>query len=208
MNLRVLIPVRPFEEGKQRLSSRLSPSARHALNTRFFLHTVNVVRSVVSPQNCIVVSRSKEALVMARGAGMQALRETTPGGLNAALEQAAAYAQGADAVLSLSCDLPLLQPDDVRALIAHAASGKVVLGVDRTGEGTNALLMSPPGAIAYRYGQGSHDAHRASARAVGLTFESILRPGIATDVDTPADLEALALHIPQQWPWFGLPIPA
>ncbi|HEY8538188.1 MAG TPA: 2-phospho-L-lactate guanylyltransferase [Steroidobacteraceae bacterium] len=198
MKLRVLIPVRPFEEGKQRLSSLLSPAARHALNACFFSHTIDVARSVVEPHECIVVSRSTEVLDLARRAGMYALREQPPGGLNPALEQAAAKAREADAVLSLSCDLPLLEPDDLRALIARAAPGKVVLGVDRTGEGTNALLMSPPGAIAYCYGQSSHDAHRTSALERGLAFETILRPNLANDVDTPADLEALASHISPQ----------
>ncbi len=202
MKLRVLIPVCPFEQGKRRLASRLSAPQRQALNARFLRHVLDVVREAVPAIDCIVVSRSPEVLDIARRAGMRGLRENAPGGLNEALEQAAAlaHAQGADAVLSISCDLPLLQSTDVRALIACAAPGKVVLGTDRDGEGTNALLVSPAQAIPYCYGPGSHHAHRAAARGAGLAFESILRPGIATDVDTPADLETLALEIPQRFP--------
>ncbi|WP_202842571.1 2-phospho-L-lactate guanylyltransferase [Luteimonas saliphila] len=193
MNLRVLIPVRSFEDGKQRLSSRLSPLQRQVLNARLCRHLFGVVLAVVPARHCIVVSRSQEVLELARRQGMQALLEDAPGGLNPALEQAAALAaaQGADAVLSLSCDLPLLQADDLHALIARIAPRRVTLGSDHTCTGTNALLVSPPGAIAYRYGPDSRALHREAACAAGLAFEAIHRPGIATDVDTPADLDAL-----------------
>lgn len=193
MNLRVLIPVRPFEDGKRRLSTRLSPLQRQVLNARLCRHLFDVVLAVVPAGDCIVVSRSPEVLALAESHGMQALAEDPPGGLNPALEQAAALAaaQGADAVLSLACDLPLLSPDDVRALIARAAPGRVVLGSDQACSGTNALLMSPPGAIAYRYGADSRRLHHEAALAAGLGFEAIHRPGIATDIDTPADIDAL-----------------
>lgn len=198
MNLRVLIPARPFEEGKQRLSPRLPPAARRVLNAYFFRHILGVVDAVVPARYCIVVSRSREVLDIARLAGMQALRESTPGGLNCALEQASAVAltQGADAVLSLSCDLPLLRADDLHMLIARAVPDRVVLGSDHAGEGTNALLISPPGAIPYLYGASSQRLHREAAGAAGLEFETLYSPGIATDVDTPEDLDTVRSAVP------------
>jgi len=193
MNLRLLIPVKPLAEGKQRLSSRLSPTQRHALNRHFCLHTFAIACQVLAAADCIVVSRCDEVLTLAQAHGMQSLREPPPGGLNAALEQASSFArgQGADAVLSLSCDLPGLSADDLQSMIARAAHGRIVLGVDRSGSGTNALLVSPPGAITYHYGPGSHARHRLAALNAGLGFELIHRSGIAEDMDTPADFDAL-----------------
>src|SRR5690606_17657003 len=131
-----------------------TPLQRQVLNRRLCRHLFRTVLEVVPAADCIVVSRSPQVLSLATARGMQALAEDPPGGLNPALEQAAALAaaQGADAVLSLACDLPLLTPDDVRALIARVAPGRVVLGSDLDCTGTNALLVSPPRAIAYRYG--------------------------------------------------------
>jgi len=195
MNLRLLIPVKPLAEGKQRLSSRLSPARRHALNRHFCLHTFTVACQVLAAADCIVVSRCDEVLALAQAHGMQPLREHPPGGLNPALEQASALArtQGAEAILSLSCDLPGLCADDLHALIARAAPARIVLGTDRAHTGTNALLVSPPGALAWHYGPDSHANHRLAAFNAGLTFESVYRPGIAEDVDTPEDLDALRL---------------
>jgi len=198
MNLRLLIPVKPLDEGKQRLSSRLSPAQRHALNRHFCLHTFEIACQALAAADCIVVSRCDEVLALAQAHGMQTLREHLPGNLNAALEQASILAriQGAQAVLSLSCDLPLLNADDLRVLITHAAPGHVVLGPDRSEDGTNALLVSPPGALAYHYGPGSHARHRRAALNAGLAFETIHRPGIAEDVDTPDDFDAL-MRLPE-----------
>jgi len=201
MNLRLLIPVKPLPEGKQRLAARLSPAQRHALNRHLCLHTFEIACQVLAATDCIVVSRCDEVLTLARAHGMQALREHPPGGLNAALEQASGLArtQGAEAVLSLSCDLPDLSIDDLHALIARAARGRIVLGPDKAGSGTNALLVSPPGAISYHYGPGSHARHRCAARNAGLRFETVDRPGIAEDIDTPEDLATHASgHFCQQ----------
>lgn len=201
----ILIPVRPFEEGKRRLAPLLSAVERRALNARFFRHVLGVAAGVVPAGDCIVVGRSPEALALARRAGAQALCESLPGGLNAALEQAAAYAlaQGAEAVLSLACDLPLLRADDLHALIARAVPGKVVIATDRAGEGTNALLVAPPCAIAYRYGPGSRDAHESAALAAGLAVETLRRAGLASDVDTPEDLDSLAFSLRRSLPESG-----
>lgn len=194
MNLRILIPVRPFEAGKQRLASRLPAPQRRALNARLFLRTLDVVREVAPAADCIVVSRSPEALEIARNAGMQPLPESHPAGLDAALAQAAAHArtQGADAVLSVSCDLPLLCPPDLQALLRRHTPGGIVLATDAACTGTNALLVSPPGAIAYRHGPGSRRAHLALAAAAGLRSFCLRRRGTAFDLDTPADLATLS----------------
>lgn len=210
MKLRALIPVRPFEEGKQRLSPRLSPAQRRALNEYFFRHVIGVALNVMHARDCIVVSRSPEALEIADREGIQTLREDAPGGLNAALDQATthAHAQGADTILAISCDLPLLQPEDLLALLSRAAPRRMVLGTDRTGEGTNALLISPPGAISYRYGTGSHRAHRAASHEAGLDFESFYSRGVASDVDTPIDLAMLrgAIEPVLEFPYAGFSV--
>ena len=59
---------------------------------------------------------------------------------------------------------------------------------DRTGTGTNALLLARPGLIPYRFGEGSLAAHRAAAEANGLRFAICERAGLATDIDQPEDL--------------------
>ncbi len=195
MSLWGVIPVRPLDEGKSRLAHILSGPERLRLNEAFFRHTVDVVSAVLGHEHTLVVTRSPDLLRLAGMMGVVALEECRPWGLNEALEQAAAAVanRGASGILSVSCDLPFLAPDDLRAMLAAAppASGMVIAG-DRTLSGTNALLVAPVGAVAYAYGLDSFAAHLAAARRARLPLQIVRRPGLAFDVDTAGDFDDLA----------------
>jgi 2-phospho-L-lactate guanylyltransferase len=186
---RILLPVRPFAEGKTRLAAVLSPTEREALNRRFFEHVLTVARQV---GDCHVISRSEAVLRAARSAGAQVIVETGDT-LNAALEQASAVAAAlADTpVMALSCDLPFLTPDDLAALIAAGANSDIVAACDTEGRGTNALLLRRPGLIPYRYGVDSIATHRSEAAQARLRFTTVARPGLGEDIDTPDQLAAM-----------------
>ncbi len=62
---------------------------------------------------------------------------------------------------------------------------------DRHGTGTNALLLSPPNAIAPAFGPGSFERHRRLALAAGLRVIVAGPPSLVLDVDTREDLAAL-----------------
>ncbi len=66
-----------------------------------------------------------------------------------------------------------------------------VIAPDRRREGTNALLLRPPGALAYHFGPDSFARHCQEARQRGLRLEVCERPGLALDIDLPEDLEYL-----------------
>jgi 2-phospho-L-lactate guanylyltransferase len=60
------------------------------------------------------------------------------------------------------------------------------------GQGTNALLLSPPGAIEPSFGPGSFARHLEVGRQAGLQPTTLALEGVGRDIDTPADLEILA----------------
>jgi 2-phospho-L-lactate guanylyltransferase len=194
MSLWAIIPARPLEEGKSRLAEALTPAERHRLNQRFFRQTLDVTAAVVGRERTLVISRSESLLAIARSLSFETLLEAAPHGLNAALTQAAdaVRQRGATRVLSVSCDLPFLIPDELRALldVAHQGDG-LAIASDRAGTGTNALVMSPIGAIPYLYGLGSFAAHQEAARAAGLTLNVVRRAGLSFDIDTPDDFEQM-----------------
>jgi 2-phospho-L-lactate/phosphoenolpyruvate guanylyltransferase len=111
---------------------------------------------------------------------------------------AAAAAAGAGAVLVLPGDVPLASPADLITLTAWATHGATVVGVatDRSGQGTNALLLRPPDAIRPWFGPRSAERHRTLARRAGATVFVHRPPTLAFDVDTPADLTLLRRHRP------------
>ena len=186
---RILLPVRPFAEGKTRLAVALSMAERETLNRRFFEHVLGVASRV---GDCHVISRSEAVLEAARAAGAQAIAEAGDG-LNDALEQASALvaALADKPVMALSCDLPFLTVDDIAALIAAGEDSDVVAACDTEGRGTNALLLRRPGLIPYRYGMDSIAAHRTEAAQAGLRFTVVARPGLGEDIDTPDQLAAM-----------------
>ena len=65
----------------------------------------------------------------------------------------------------------------------------VAIAPDRHNEGTNALLVCPPGLIRYAYGIGSFARHCELARQAGARLEIVHRPGLALDLDLPEDLD-------------------
>jgi 2-phospho-L-lactate guanylyltransferase (CobY/MobA/RfbA family) len=64
----------------------------------------------------------------------------------------------------------------------------VRIAPDRRGAGTNALYLQPVGAIPVRFGRGSLARHIAAAADRAIPAEVIAQPGLALDIDTPADL--------------------
>lgn len=197
----VIIPAKPLDEGKSRLASALTDQERHGLARRLLARTLGVVLSVPGLAGVMVISRDAEILALAEGYGdgVLALPEKADGralsgekewGLNQAVVQAAEFArqEGGDGLLFLPTDLPLLQADDIHALV-RAWNGRadcVVIAPSHDG-GTNALLLAPPNAIAPAFGVESFARHVRLAREKGLSVEVVESEGLAWDVDTPEE---------------------
>lgn len=190
MRATIVVPVKPFGEAKTRLAGVLAPDDRERLSRLFFRHVLGVVAGLHGIARCIIVSRSIEALDLARAAGASALVEIGSG-LNAALDQSFLVARQDHGMLALSADLPWLTSDDVTAMLSEGAAD-IRIAVDGADKGTNALFMSRPGLIKPRFGTGSYVAHQKASANAGLKCDVIRRPGLASDIDTPADLLLLA----------------
>ena len=58
---------------------------------------------------------------------------------------------------------------------------------DEEEDGTNALLLAPPGDFTFHYGPGSFRAHLAEAAARGRQAHIVRAPGLRFDLDTESD---------------------
>ena len=193
-----LIPVRSLTTGKSRLAGAIGDDRRADLIREMLTEVVAAVTASGVIGRVIVISPDEAVLSFARhlAPNVTALRQAPDRpGLIAALEQGRAFAlrHGAAAMLILFGDLPLLSPDDVRAMVASDV--RLVLSPDRHGEGTNALMLRfdppvvPPGdAFRFQFGQDSYRRHLAEADRLGLTVATVVTTGTSLDVDTPADL--------------------
>jgi 2-phospho-L-lactate guanylyltransferase len=191
MSLWAIIPVKPLKNAKSRLSPVLSPDQRFELAQAMLRHVLSVTTAARQVTGVLVISRDTKALAIAREMGAKTLQEGAMSNLNPALMRATMVVKSwrADTVLILPADLPFINAEDIRGMIQLAVERSIVIAADNARDGTNALLVSPPGAIDFEYGSGSFEKHIHQAETAGLrafTFES---DRLALDIDLPADLE-------------------
>jgi 2-phospho-L-lactate guanylyltransferase len=192
MTLWAIVPVKPLRRSKSRLSDVLSSEERTALSREMLIHTLGVLGEVSQIERMLVISRDSQALALARDHGARTVTERGTPELNPALIRATLLAMGygISSVLVLPADLPLLRKEDIERLIALADEPPVVvIAPDRHGEGTNALLSSPPGLIEYDFGPHSFQNHVARAEAAGAKVRICELPTLELDLDVPDDLE-------------------
>lgn len=193
MTLWAIVPVKPLRRGKSRLSGLLSEDQRTLLNQELLAHTLNTLRAVPEIEQVLVISRDPAALALAREHGARTIREQGTPELNLALKRATLFAKTyvTRRILILPMDLPLITPDDISTLDrrSEGVDPVVVIAPDRHREGTNALLMRPPGYIEYKFGPGSFQRHCDLAVKSGMRLEICELPNLALDVDYPEDLE-------------------
>lgn len=194
MNLWLLLPVKPFSRGKSRLAPMLDDAERAALSQAMFTHVLTTAQRAGDLAGAIVISHDHDVLALARRLGAIALIEQAHD-LNLALDQArrAAIALGADAILVLPADLPLLNAADLRELYALAAADPSVVMAPSHDGGTNALLLHPANLIEFAFGANSFRRHQELARAANVQPTVLDTPGLALDIDRPDDLSRINL---------------
>jgi 2-phospho-L-lactate/phosphoenolpyruvate guanylyltransferase len=188
VSVRIIVPHRGLAAAKTRLAPVLEDEEREALASRLLDQVLRVAHQACGDVVVITPSEALGPLVSTAGARLVVQRGM---GLNAGLEQARDEAIGDDVgtLLVLHGDLPNLSTDDVAALLdALPGTGGVTIAPDRAGTGTNGLALRPPDAIGFRFGVGSLVAHRQEAEDRNVPIVEVHRPGLAFDLDTPADL--------------------
>jgi len=192
MSLWAIIPVKPLKNAKSRLSHVLTPEQRYEFAQAMFRHVLSVVTSVPYITGVVVISRDTKALSIAREMGAKTIQESMVSDLNPALMRATVVVKSwrADGVLILPADLPFVRVDDIKDIVrlSQMDNESIVIATDDEGDGTNALLVRPPGLIEYSYGKGSFQKHIESAYQAGANVISYYSERLALDIDVPADL--------------------
>lgn len=196
MKLAAIVPLNSQTQVKTRLADVLDSAERAALS-RWLAQRVLVALRNAHITSIGVVSPDDEVLRWAWRHGAQPVRQEGSG-LNAALDIGRAWAtrRQAEALMVVLGDLPLLTADDVLALVSQVEemqeTPSVTMAPDRAGQGTNILLIRPPDALTFAFGEDSLARHTALARVAGIEPHVMRLPGAAFDVDTPDDLRELA----------------
>ena len=181
----VLIPVKAFHQAKRRLGPALAHEERIRLVRAMAAHVV----AACSPLPVAVVCDDDAVAHWAAELGATVMWEPRKG-LNGAVTAAVTRLarSGTSWVTVAHGDLPR-----AAGLGTLEPFEGVTLVPDRRDDGTNVIRL--PAALAFRfaYGPGSFRAHRAEATRLGVPVRVLRHPGLAYDVDWPADVSELGL---------------
>ncbi|MEZ4675570.1 MAG: 2-phospho-L-lactate guanylyltransferase [Caldilineaceae bacterium] len=199
MNLWLLIPVKPFHEGKSRLRGTLTDPIRAELSRTLFHHVVSQALAIPDLAGILVVSRDRSVLAGIHSPKLHLVPESGRD-LNQALEQGRreALRRGAETLLVLPADLPDLTTAEIVAVSRQGQQETLVPGiviVPSADNGTNALLLRPPTVINFAFGRDSF-THHCDGCTIGWACLCTVyaSPALCLDVDQPADLARLPLE--------------
>ena len=187
-----ILPVGALDGAKSRLGGTLDAEERRELATDMLDRTIAAALATPAIDETVVVSPDREVLSRASEAGARTLLQRSQG-LNSGLREARAdvVAGGADAIMIVPIDLPLVSPAALAELLgpldAVADRPLVVLAPDRHGRGTNGLVVAPPDAIEFGFGGDSRVAHASCAAEARARYVEVDGP-LSLDIDTPDDL--------------------
>jgi 2-phospho-L-lactate/phosphoenolpyruvate guanylyltransferase len=193
MSTIAILPMKQFDKAKSRLAEAVDFGHRRAIAEAMFTDVLVATRRAKGLDGVIVVTSDRGAARIAGGYGAAVIDDTASSHSEATtLGIARALAQGATRVLLIPGDCPLLDPAELDTLLALPVSGPTAMIIpDRHGEGTNALLLTPPDALTPSFGEGSRQRHFELAQAQGSTAEVVEVPSLALDIDTGEDFALL-----------------
>jgi 2-phospho-L-lactate/phosphoenolpyruvate guanylyltransferase len=192
-----VLPVKRFAAAKQRLAAGIDDERREALVAAMLEDALEAIGEARSVERTILVSDELRAIAAATEGGAEivpdpegdeAPKPAASGGaqghsLAALAGIGRAEADGAECVVLLPGDCPLLDPRELDRLLTGLPPRYVAIVPDRHGTGTNALVLTPPGAIRPAFGEGSRARHVAAAREADVPFAVEELPSLALDLD-------------------------
>lgn len=194
MRTAAVLPVKRFSQAKQRLAAGVADRLRRQLAEAMVADVLHALAACESIAATIVVTSESRAAALAAGAGALVIEDSAQSGQSAAVAIGVRRAldDGFERALCIPGDCPALDPAELQALLtAQRAQAEVVVVPDRHRSGTNALLLSPPDAIAPSFGPGSFARHLRLARASGVASRVQAPPSLLLDIDTGEDLAVL-----------------
>lgn len=190
-----VVPVKDTADAKQRLAPSLPATLRQELALAMLEDVLAALAEAPGLAGRLLVTTDPAAIRLAGRYGAACTAEGAADGHTGAVMSAARRLarERRGGMLTLPGDIPLVTADEIAAVLAaHAAAPAFTIAPSHDDKGSNAVLMSPPDAVALRFGDDSFFPHLAGARGCGIEPAIVRLPGIAFDIDNPADLAHFA----------------
>lgn len=174
MDAHVLVPLKRIDP-KSRLADELPLKERVRLMRGLLRGVVGAVREAGVERVTVVTSLKPRGYEVWNDRGLP---------WNDALAAAMAEVVRMPLVAVISADLPLLRAEEVEELLAATPERGIAIARAHDG-GTNGVSMRPPGLTRTHFGEPQSCTVHAR---LGVPHVVVDLPGLAFDVDTPADL--------------------
>ncbi|MDO9709249.1 2-phospho-L-lactate guanylyltransferase [Paracraurococcus lichenis] len=195
MSIWAILPVKEMQGSKQRLSPLLAPEERVALMRVMAGEVLDALCAARGLAGVAVVTLDDWTTAEVRRRGARVITEGARDGHTGSVTAAARVlaTEGAAGVLTMPGDIPAVTPAEVEALLAaHGPPPAFTIAPAHDEKGSNGVILSPPDAVPLRFGDDSYFPHLAAARAQGIAPRIVPLPGVAMDIDHPADVAMFA----------------
>ena len=194
----IVVPMKDLFASKTRLAGTLSNSARNKLVHLLYEKTLNFLIPIAAMEKVeiAVVTKCKYAKKIAEKLSIQIIEEPSNLGLSDAILHSAitAKARGFDRLCVIPADLAAPQASDLTAILNSKAAVTICPSADL---GTNALVVSPPDAIPFRYGSRSSLSHLHEANEKGIRAQVMKLDSLSFDIDTNKCLARAKRVVPE-----------
>lgn len=197
MNCVAVVTAKRFDQAKQRLAGSVAEPLRLELVAAMLADVLEAVGESRMLNSTVVVTGEPAAAELASHAGADVVEDPEDASHSDAALLGIEHAMriGADCVVLLPGDCPLLDPRELDRLLTGLPDPFVAIVPDRHKTGTNALALVPPDVIRPAFGEGSCERHQQIARKAGVPHAVEEVPTLGLDLDTPADIVALTTRL-------------
>lgn len=191
-----IIPVKDLSKAKERLSTVLPQTERTTLAYAMLEDVLSALKYSKLLDRKFIVTLDRRAIEIAECMDIEVILETKQNGESASVDYATQKCKemGADSVLVIPGDAPLITPEDIDFIVEQEAglrSPFVLMVPARDELGTNAILRNPPDIISSQFGHDSYNKHIQEADKINVPYRTFKNPRIALDIDQPDDLKEL-----------------
>jgi 2-phospho-L-lactate guanylyltransferase len=185
-----IVPVKTFSMAKKRLN--LSSEKTKIICKLMLEEVLSTISKSDMIEKTALVTTDEEAFMIGKKFGCVEIMEEKELGVNNAVALADKHFRndGFDATIVFPQDIPLMEPEDIQALINFKNTQKCALVVpSRKFDGTNALFRTPVDLMKTHYDEDSYKIHLSTAQESSASSALVLIGRIMLDVDEISDLQ-------------------